>query len=261
MPEMRHTTMRHSLALVPGGLGPCVRALHTPAVWLATVLMIAGCSVPLPTRQVPIPYTQTLTGTATSDWLNVRGDTYQVDTRMSPAGCATRIQMVGRNEYAVVSLWPQFEPHVVNPSPPPSTQWTGFSSQLVAGSYRFEGTAPAGCQWSVSMTRDLSNAPARAGTCRQLASLAAGSFVRITGTRVDLPRESSLAHNTQLVQPDNLPMSHFGIGIEDRTGVCAVLWVPGSEVAPVPAMGRRVTFTGQVIPGDGSPYLGITSHP
>ena len=228
---------------------------------LAGVVLLAGCNTPLPTSQLHIPYTQTWSGTASSAWLNLPGDTYKVDTRLSPPGCAARVQLVGRNEYAVVPIWPQFVPHVPNPSPPPSTQWIGFSSQLVAGSYRFEGIAPAGCQWTVSITRDLSNAPAQAGTCRQITTLPTGSFVRITGRRVDLPPNSSLAHNSQLVQPDNLPMSHFGIGIDDGTGVCAVLWPPGSSVTPLPAIGLRVTFTAQVIQGDGNPYLGITSHP
>ena len=163
------------------GLGFCARALSSRATWLAALFLLGGCSMPLPASQVLIPYTQTWTGTATSEWLNLRGDNYQVDMRMSPPGCATRIQMVGRNEYPVVSLWPQFVPHVLNPSPAASTQWTGFSSQLVAGSYRFEGTAPAKCQWTVSIARDLSNAPARAGTCREIATLPAGSFVRISG--------------------------------------------------------------------------------
>src|SRR5207245_352624 len=99
------------------------------------------------------------------------------------------------------------------------------------------------------------------GTCRQIATLPAGSFVKITGRRVDLPPNSSLAHNTQLVEPDNLPMSHFGIGIDDGSGVCAVLWLPGSNVTPLPAFGDRVTLTAQVIQDDGNPFLGITSHP
>jgi hypothetical protein len=114
-----------------------------------------------------------------------------------------------------------------------------FQQPARRGSSRFEGTAPAACQWSASITRDLSNAPARGGACRQIATLTAGSFVRITGTAVGLPPDSSLAHNTQIIQPDNLPMSHFGIGIDDGTCVYTVLWLPGSQVGPVPAMGSR----------------------
>ena len=244
-----------------GCWGFWLRALTSRGTWLVALVFLSGCSIQLPASQVSIPYTQTWTGTKTSEWLNLRGDTYQVNMRMSPPGCATRIRVVGRNEYPVVSLWPQFVPHVLNPPPPASTQWTGFSSELVAGSYRFEGTAPATCQWTVSIARDLSNAPAPVATCRQIASGRVGPFVRITGKRVALPPDSSLAHNTQLVQPDNLPMSHFGIGIDDGTGVCAVLWVSGSGIPPLPPMSQRVTFTAQVIQGDGKPYLGITSHP
>jgi hypothetical protein len=128
----------------------------------AVLLLLTGCSVPSLTSELTLPYTQSWTGSATSDWLNVRGDSYQIDMRMSPPGCASRIRLVGRNEYPVVPLWPQFVPHVLNPSPPASAEWTGFSSHLVAGSYRFEGRAQAGCQWLVRIKRDLPSTPAQA---------------------------------------------------------------------------------------------------
>lgn len=227
---------------------------------VASVLLVAGCSLPSLPIATNIPYTASWSGTATSDWLNLRAGSYDVDIRMSPPGCASRIQLVGRNEYPVVPLWPEFVPHVVNPPPPASTQWTGFSSQLVAGSYRFEGTAPAACLWWARITRNLSNLPAQAGKCSWIATLPNGSIVKITGKRVPLPSDSALGHDSQLVEPDNVPMSHFGIGIDDGTALCAVLWPPG-PATPLPRMGERVTFTGQVIADQGKPYLGITSHP
>jgi hypothetical protein len=241
-----------------------VAALHTgmrlPAL-LFVVGLLSGCSLPWDARDLPVPYTQTWTGSAQSSWFNLKGDGYEVESRMAPPGCASRIVMAGRNEYEVVTLWPPFATHVRNPLPPPSSQWTGWSTQLVTGSYRLEGTAPTGCQWSVRISRDLSNAPAPSARCGQLTTIPAGSFVRITGTRVSLPSDSALAQSTQVVQPGNVPLSHFGIGIDDGTGVCAVLWPPGSEVAPSPQMGERVTFTGQVIRDGGKSYLGVTSHP
>jgi hypothetical protein len=102
---------------------------------------------------------------------------------------------------------------------------------------------------------------ASATECANVSAAPSGSFVRITGVRVALPPSSSLAHDDQLVQPDNLPISHFGIGISDGSGICAVLWLPGVTGYPMPAMGQRVTFSAQVVVASGGNWLGLSGYP
>ena len=84
------------------------------------------------------------------------------------------------------------------------------------------GTSPFGPQY------------AKHAHCGDLTPADAPNFFVISGTRVALPPNNGLARSSTVVQPGNLPIVHYGIGLDDGTGTCAV-YMPDP---PVPVGGH-----------------------
>ncbi|HEX3630328.1 MAG TPA: hypothetical protein VHW91_07650 [Candidatus Dormibacteraeota bacterium] len=116
---------------------------------IASALLLASCSIPLVDDFNP-PFAHTWTGSDQSPWFSLPHGTYAVDTKMPNGSCVSSVRLVGQNEYPVVSLWPAFTPHVNGPVP--TSNWFGFTAHLVRGTYRFEGKAKPGCEWSVRIS-------------------------------------------------------------------------------------------------------------
>lgn len=72
------------------------------------------------------------------------------------------------------------------------------------------------------------------------------SVFKISGVRVVLPPDSALARDHTVVQPGNVPISQYGIGVKDSTGTCAV-YMPSAPVA----LGQTVSFAVQAMASSG----------
>jgi hypothetical protein len=77
-------------------------------------------------------------------------------------------------------------------------------------------------------------------------------FARVSGIRAPLPEDNPAARDSTIVQPDNLPLGHYAIAVDDGSGsLCTVVWLlPG----PPPPMGHQVQVTVQIVPSTGGGY-------
>lgn len=118
---------------------------------LVAVVMLASCS-PVPTTHEP--FGATLVGTTMSPWIAAPRGWSDLSSKQSPGGCAQRIVVTNENEHTVAMLAPEFifddlSGHEAADAAAASTRWSGYSANLAAGVYRFEGTASKSCRWSV----------------------------------------------------------------------------------------------------------------
>jgi hypothetical protein len=65
---------------------------------------------------------------------------------------------------------------------------------------------------------------AKAGHCGELTTADVPNFFIVSGVRVALPPNSALApnRNSTIVQPGDVPIERYGIGLDDGTGTCAI---------------------------------------
>ena len=128
-----------------------VISLGLAGLALIAVVTLAGCSA-VPTAHEP--YMATLVGTTTSPWIGAPIGWSDLSSKQSPEGCAQRIVVTNANEQTVATLAPEFitddlSGHEAADAAVASTRWGGYSANLAAGAYRFEGTASKSCRWSV----------------------------------------------------------------------------------------------------------------
>jgi hypothetical protein len=71
---------------------------------------------------------------------------------------------------------------------------------------------------------------AKPAHCGDLKASDAPRFFKISGVRVALPADNPLTRDETLVQPGSVPIAHYGIGVDDGTGICAV-YMPNPPVA------------------------------
>ncbi len=86
-------------------------------------------------------------------------------------------------------------------------------------------------------------------TCAQVAASHGVEFARISGRVVALPPDNPVARDGTIVQPENVPLGQFAVGVDDGSGaVCPVAWMlPG----PRPAQGATVHLVVQIVPSSG----------
>ena len=113
-----------------------------------------------------------------------------------------------------------------------SRRWAGLAVSAIlcgCGAVPHPGPTPPG---PVVQHTSTTFGPqyARAAHCGDLTAADAPNFFIISGTRVVLPRENPLSSDATIVQPGSFPIAHFGIGVNDGTGTCAV-YMPNPPVA------------------------------
>jgi hypothetical protein len=226
----------------------------------AAVLFLAACDLPW-AAPAGVGRGESGTGDATTVWLSLPAGEYVVQgTTGNPGGCVQSIELVGTNEYPVVMVYTAGmqqigrRPNDPPPQSPKPDQEVVWVATLVAGTYRFEVTAPAACHWYVQLHPPVAgtqpDAPV-AARCSDL-SKSGAQFVRITGRRVPLPANNPLAGDQQVVQPLGDTIDHYAIGIDDGSAVCTVLWSVDQ-----PQLGAVVSFTAEILTRNQRVYLGV----
>jgi hypothetical protein len=230
------------------------------ALGIVAVLAVSSCSPSAPPSRSGTSFSGS--GSRVTDWIHVAAGEYVVEGSMGrPAGCVQSMNLVGTNEYAVVSVIRPGgaligrRPNDPSPAPPKPDQLVGYRTSLVFGQYRFEIGAPKGCYWTATVHPPVPGTvpelPVR-GRCSQLGNAGYGHFVKITGQRVALPADNPLAGDPQIVQPDGYTIEHYAVGIDDGSAICTVLWTENQ-----PQLGATVTFTAEVLQENGRFYLGV----
>ncbi|ERR1017187_5103811 len=148
--EMRQAWAKPVLRGYDGDMARVIR-LGLAGLALVAVVMLASCS-PIPTTHGS--YVATLVGTRTSPWIAAPTGWWDLSSKQSPGGCAQRIVVTNASEQTVATLAPEFitddlSGHEAADAAAASTRWGGYSANLAAGVYRFEGTASKSCHWSV----------------------------------------------------------------------------------------------------------------
>lgn len=105
-----------------------------------------------------------------------------------------------------------------------------------------------------------SPADAKRMTCAQVNTSKNVEYARISGHAADLPADNPVARDQTIVQPGNVALGHFAIGVDDGSGsLCAVAWVLAS---PRPTVGDPVALIVQIVRSTGGGYwLGPVNLP
>jgi hypothetical protein len=135
----------------------------------------------------------------------------------------------------------------------------GCGTAVQPGSSAGGGKGAFGQQFGSAQQSSTPFGPAGAkdAHCGDLKASDAPNFFKISGIRVALPPDNPLARDRTLVQPGSVPIAHYGIAVDDGTGVCAV-YMPNPPVA----IGGHLSLVVQAVRSSGGGvWLGWVNVP